>query len=483
MEYRTEQDTMGEVKVPADHLWGAQTQRSLQNFAIGTEVMPVEIIQAFTILKSACATVNTAFGKLDKERSAAIREACGAIARGEYSREFPLRVWQTGSGTQTNMNVNEVIAHIAAERHPEIPLHPNDHVNMSQSSNDTFPTAMYIAAAMSIYHDLLPALDSLSAALLKKENEYYELIKIGRTHLQDAVPLSLGQEISGWRAMIDESKKQIHHSMEWLFPLAIGATAVGTGLNAPQGFDEQVCKQIKYITNLPFQPSENKFHALTSKDGYVVVHGALKALAANLMKIANDIRWLSSGPRCGIGELKIPENEPGSSIMPGKVNPTQCEAITMIAVQVMGNDTTIGIAASQGNFELNVFMPVMAYNMHQSIRLLTDGINSFTEHCVVGIEPREDRIKENLNNSLMLVTCLTPQIGYDNAARAAKKAYEEGTTLREAVLSLGLMSAQQFDAAVRPETMVRIDRMPQPNTQNPLSKQGGIPGVGGYPMN
>ena len=460
MEYRTEHDTMGEIQVPADRMWGAQTQRSLQNFRIGTEVMPVEIIQAFTILKSACATANEALGKLDRPRAAAIREACGAIARGEYPQEFPLKVWQTGSGTQTNMNVNEVISHIAQQRHPEITLHPNDHVNMSQSSNDTFPTAMYIAAAMAIYHDLLPAIDSLAAVLLKKENEYYDLIKIGRTHLQDAVPLTLGQEISGWRAMLDESRKQIHHSMEWLFPLAIGGTAVGTGLNAPEGFDEQVCKQISYITDLPFTASKNKFHALTSKDGYVVVHGALKALAANLMKIANDIRWLSSGPRCGIGELKIPENEPGSSIMPGKVNPTQCEAITMIAVQVMGNDTTIGIAASQGNFELNVFMPVMAYNMHQSIRLLTDGITSFERNCVAGIEPRRDRIQKNLDNSLMLVTCLTPQIGYEKAAQAAKKAHEEGTTLKEAVVSLGLMDPQSYDRVGRPEQMVRIDRMP-----------------------
>ena len=496
MEYRTEHDTMGEVQVPADHCWGAQTQRSLQNFRIGTETMPVEIIQAFTILKSACATANESIGKLDKPRAAAIREACGAIARGEYGAEFPLKIWQTGSGTQTNMNVNEVISHIAAERHPEITLHPNDHVNMSQSSNDTFPTAMYIAAAMAIYHDLLPALDTLAAELLKKENEYYDVIKIGRTHLQDAVPLTLGQEISGWRTMIDESRKQIHHSMEWLFPLAIGGTAVGTGLNAPDRYDELVCKQIKYITDLPFTPSKNKFHALTSKDGYVVVHGALKALAANLMKIANDIRWLSSGPRCGIGELKIPENEPGSSIMPGKVNPTQCEAITMIAVQVMGNDTTIGIAASQGNFELNVFMPVMAYNMHQSIRLLTDGVESFTKNCVVGIEPRKDVIKENLDQSLMLVTCLSPQIGYENAAAAAHKAYEEGTTLKEAVVSLGFLSEAQYDMTVRPERMVKITPLEKPSGPLAQAKGAGdgmgdmgvslkkqpMPGVGGNPM-
>ena len=454
MDYRIEHDTMGEVKVPADHFWGAQTERSLENFRIGTETIPVEVIDAFAVLKSAAAGANQKLGKLSEDRARAITEACSDILQGKYPGEFPLKVWQTGSGTQSNMNLNEVISHIAMHNHPEVNIHPNDHVNMSQSSNDTFPTAMNMAAVIAIHKKLIPAIDCLIRTMERLEDENRDVIKIGRTHLQDAVPLRFSQEISGWRGMLQESKAHIIEASDHLRKLAIGGTAVGTGLNCPEGFDRMCCEEISLITSEKFTASDNKFHALTSKDGYVFTSGALKGLAANLMKIANDIRWLANGPRCGLGEISIPENEPGSSIMPGKVNPTQCEAITMIAVQVMGNDSTIGIGASQGNFELNVFMPVLAYNMMQSIRLLSDGIISFEKNCVRGIKANRSKMEQNLRNSLMLVTCLSPSIGYENAAKCAHKAFEENTTLKEAVLALGFMSSEEYDLAVRPEKMV-----------------------------
>ncbi|ETP73573.1 fumarate hydratase, class II [Lachnospiraceae bacterium JC7] len=454
MEYRIEHDTMGEVKVPAEHFWGAQTERSLENFRIGTETIPKEVIEAFAVLKSAAASANQKLGKLSSERARAITGACRDILDGRYPDEFPLKVWQTGSGTQSNMNLNEVIAHIAVHDHPELNIHPNDHVNMSQSSNDTFPTAMNMAAVIAIHKNLIPAIDSLIKTMERLEEENKDVIKIGRTHLQDAVPLRFSQEISGWRGMLVESRAHIIEASDHLRKLAIGGTAVGTGLNCPEGFDKMCCEEISAITSQNFTASSNKFHALTSKDGYVFTSGALKGLAANLMKIANDIRWLANGPRCGLGEISIPENEPGSSIMPGKVNPTQCEAITMIAIQVMGNDGTIGIGASQGNFELNVFMPVLAYNMMQSIRLLSDGIISFERNCVTGIKANRSKMEQNLQNSLMLVTCLSPSIGYENAAKCAHKAFEENTTLKEAVLSLGFMSSEEYDNTVRPEKMV-----------------------------
>ncbi len=450
--YRIEHDTMGDVKVPQEHLWGAQTQRSLENFKIGIETMPDEIIEAFAILKAAAATANHELARLDDPKARAIASATSRILAGEFADEFPLKVWQTGSGTQSNMNMNEVIAHIAEGS--GVSLHPNDDVNMSQSSNDTFPTAMHIAARKAIKLHLLPAVDTLIETLHHLEEANADIIKIGRTHLQDAVPIRFSQEISGWRGMLEECKKMIEASSEHLATLAIGATAVGTGLNCPTGFDRLCTEYIARMTGVSFSPASNKFHALTSKDAYVFVHGALKALAANLMKIANDIRWLASGPRCGIGEIAIPENEPGSSIMPGKVNPTQCEAITMVAVQVMGNDATIGIAASQGNFELNVFMPVLAYNMMQSIRLLTDSMISFEEHCLRGLKADEERMRYNLEHSLMLVTALSPKIGYENAALVAKKAFAENITLRQAVVSLGLLSEAEYDAQVVPEKMV-----------------------------
>ncbi len=454
MGYRIEHDTMGEVKVPQEHFWGAQTQRSLENFQIGNETIPMEVILAFAALKSAAATTNCKLKKLECDKANAIVEACNDILAGKYRDEFPLKVWQTGSGTQSNMNVNEVIAHIVKSKHPDIDIHPNDHVNMSQSSNDTFPTAMNMAAVIMIHEKLLFAIDSLISTMKGLEKENYDVIKIGRTHLQDAVPLRFSQEISGWRGMLEESKEQIVEASNRLRKIAIGGTAVGTGLNCPDGFDKLCCEEITQITNEKFEPDENKFHALTSKDGYVYTSGALKGLAANLMKIANDIRWLANGPRCGLGEITIPENEPGSSIMPGKVNPTQCEAITMIAIQVMGNDTTIGIGASQGNFELNVFMPVLAYNMIQSIGLLADGINSFNKNCVSGIKAKREKMEDNLNNSLMLVTCLSPVIGYENAAACAHKAYEENKTLKEAVLEMGFLTEAEYDKTVRPEKMV-----------------------------
>lgn len=454
MEFRIEHDTMGEVKVPKKHFWGAQTQRSLENFCIGTETIPREVINAFAVLKAAAARANQRLGKMDSLKSEAIVEACDDILRGKYSDEFPLKVWQTGSGTQSNMNLNEVIVHIVKVNHSNLKIHPNDDVNMSQSSNDTFPTAMNMAAVIMIHEKLVPAMDNLISTMKRLEDENYNVIKIGRTHLQDAVPIRFSQEISGWRGMLEESKEQIIEASDKLRKIAIGGTAVGTGLNCPKGFDKLCCEEITRIAGEKFVPNSNKFHALTSKDGYVYVSGALKGLAANLMKIANDIRWLANGPRCGLGEITIPENEPGSSIMPGKVNPTQCEAITMITIQVMGNDTTIGIGASQGNFELNVFMPVLAYNMIQSIRLLSDGIISFDKNCVSGIKAKKDKMASNLNNSLMLVTCLSPVIGYEKAALCVHKAYEEDKTLKKVVLELGFLTEEEYDSAVCPEKMV-----------------------------
>ncbi|MCI8398359.1 MAG: class II fumarate hydratase [Oscillibacter sp.] len=452
MKTRIEHDTMGEIAVPADRHWGAQTQRSFENFKVGGERQPKEIITAFAYLKEACAKANAAAGKLSQKQADAIAGACREIREGKWDGEFPLVVWQTGSGTQTNMNVNEVIAHLAAER--GVTLHPNDHVNASQSSNDTYPSALHIAAALSVKTQVIPAAERLADAFASLEAAYPDLIRIGRTHLQDATPLRFAQEVSGWRELTEAPCRMLQAALEELCRLAIGGTAVGTGLNAPKGYDEMVCKELRDLTGLPFVPDGNKFHALTSKDALVFAHGALKALAANLMKIANDIRWQASGPRCGMGELHIPENEPGSSIMPGKVNPTQCEAVTMAAVQVMGNDAAIGFAASQGNFQLNVFLPVSAYNFQQSARLLADAMESFRLHCVEGIVPDAERMEQNLNNSLMLVTCLTPKIGYEKAAECAKKALHDGTTLKEAVLSLNLLTATEFDETVRPEKMV-----------------------------
>ena len=454
MKTRIEHDTMGEIAVPAEAYWGAQTQRSFENFRIGSEKMPREIIESFAYLKKACALANRDFGKLNDEKTSLICRVADEILAGELSDQFPLAVWQTGSGTQSNMNVNEVIAGRGNTLKGQKLLHPNDDVNASQSSNDTFPSAMHISAVLSLGKQLLPALSALAASFetLEKANE--GIIKIGRTHLQDATPIRFSQEISGWRAMLTEAASMIRASLGPLKQLAIGGTAVGTGLNAPDGFDAAVCRHLSHLTGTDFVPDPNKFHALTSKDAFVFAHGALKALAANLMKIANDIRWLAGGPRCGLGELIIPENEPGSSIMPGKVNPTQCEAVTMVAVQVMGNDAAVGMAASQGNFELNVFMPVCAYNFLQSVTLLADVMRSFDVHCVQGIRADADKMKAYLDRSLMLVTCLTPQIGYEKAAEAAGYAHKNRLTLKEAVLALGLMSPEAFDLAVDPAKMV-----------------------------
>lgn len=452
MPTRLEHDTMGEIFVPAEHFWGAQTQRSFENFKIGTEKMPKEIIAAFACLKEACARANADCGKLTAKQADAVSDVCGEIRAGKWDGEFPLAVWQTGSGTQTNMNVNEVIAHLAAEK--GVQLHPNDHVNASQSSNDTFPSALHIAAVLAVESGVLPAAKRLGGTLARLERENRDIIKIGRTHLQDATPLRFSQEISGWRELVDAPCRMLESALEELRRLAIGGTAVGTGLNAPKEFDVQVCGYLTELTGTEFIPDENKFHALTSQDALAFAHGALKALAANLMKIANDVRWYAAGPRCGLGEVHIPENEPGSSIMPGKVNPTQCEAVTMVAVQVMGNDAAIGFAASQGNFQLNVFLPVCAQNFLQSARLLADAMDSFRVHCMEGLTADRERMAYNLRNSLMLVTCLTPKIGYEKAAECAKKALRDGTTLKEAVLALGLLTAEEFDAAVRPEKMV-----------------------------
>ena len=454
MDFRIEKDTMGEIMVPADSLWGAQTQRSLQNFRIGDVKMPKEIISAFASLKKACALVNGKTGRITEEKTNLIDAVCNEILSGELSDNFPLSVFQTGSGTQTNMNVNEVIANRGNQIAGKKILHPNDDVNACQSSNDTFPTAMNIAALCIIEKNLFPAVDKLINAFIKIENDYPDVIKIGRTHLQDATPVKFSQEVSGWRGLLENSRDMIILSLEKLRKLAIGGTAVGTGLNAPEGFDKNVCQELTRFLDTLFSPDENKFRALTGKEAFVFAHGALKSLAANLMKIANDIRWLAAGPRCGLGELNIPENEPGSSIMPGKVNPTQCEAVTMVAVQVMGNDVAVGMAASQGNFELNVFMPVCAYNFIQSVNLLSDVMNSFTDNCVCGITVNEDKMKEYLDRSLMLVTCLTPKIGYDKAAEAAKYAHKNGITLREAVVGQGILSEEEYDEAVDPAKMV-----------------------------
>ena len=453
MDYRIEKDSMGEIKVPAEHHWGAQTQRSLQNFRIGTETMPREIIEAFLILKKAAAAANGRLGVLDVKIAKAVMDAAEQLLAGDYWDEFPLKVWQTGSGTQSNMNVNEVIAHFASDRLGR-KVHPNDHVNRSQSSNDTYPTALHIAAVLAVEKEVIPGLEKMHQCLKEKSERYMDLVKIGRTHLQDATPLTLGQEISGWVRMLERCQAMIMTSAEFMKDLALGGTAVGTGLNAPEKFGETVALEIGDITGVDFRTAPNKFHSLTSRDEIVHLHGSLKALAADLMKIAKDVRLLSSGPRCGLGELVIPENEPGSSIMPGKVNPTQCEAVTMVAVQVMGNDAAVGVAASQGNFELNVFLPVIAYNFLQSCRLLGDVMVSFTDNCLAGLEANEKRIRENLDKSLMLVTALTPKIGYDKAAEIAKKAHHEGTSLKEATLSLGYLTEKEFDAAVRPELMV-----------------------------
>ena len=456
MKYRTEHDSMGEVQVPAEHWWGAQTQRSLENFRIGTDTMPKEIIHAFGILKKAAAEANRTLrpDRMTQEKLDAITVACDEVIGGMLDEEFPLVVYQTGSGTQTNMNANEVIANRGNREVGASLLHPNDDVNMSQSSNDTFPTAMHVAAVLLIEDRLLPALDALIATLLRLEDENKDVIKSGRTHLQDATPITFAQEISGWRSSMERDRSMVRSALEPLRELALGGTAVGTGLNAPDGFAELAAERIGALTGKRFVTSPNKFHALTSKDELVFAHGALKALAADLMKIANDVRWLASGPRLGLGEIFIPENEPGSSIMPGKVNPTQCEALTMIAARVMGNDVTVGLAASQGNFELNVFMPVCIDSFLQSARLLADGMSSFNQNCVVGIRANRKKMSENLNRSLMLVTALNPHIGYENAARVAKLAHAEGLSLREACLRLELLSAEEFDRVFHPEEMI-----------------------------
>ena len=458
MEYRTEHDSMGEVRVPSDRYWGAQTERSRNNFRIGVgkEPIPEEMISAFAIMKKAAAAANHRLDprKMTAEKLDAVSEVCDEILSGNLDGNFPLVVWQTGSGTQFNMNVNEVIANRGNEILGETLLHPNDDINMSQSSNDTFPTAMHIAAAVSIEDRLIPAAEGLISTFVRLEKENEGVIKSGRTHLQDAVPIAFSQEISGWRTSLERDVQLIRSSLPYLRELALGGTAVGTGLNAPEGFDFAVAEEISELTGKRFETAPNKFHALTSKDELVAAHGALKALAADLMKIANDVRWLASGPRNGLGEIRIPENEPGSSIMPGKVNPTQCEQVTMVAVQVMGNDAAVGIAASQGNLELNVFMPVLIYNFLQSVRLLTESMVSFNENCVAGIKANTEKMHEDLHNSLMLATVLTPHIGYENSARVVKKAYEERISLREACIRLGYLSAEEFDRVFHPEEMV-----------------------------
>lgn len=458
MDYRIEKDSMGEIKVSNEVYWGAQTQRSLENFKIGWEKMPESLIGAFAVLKRSLAVVNNRLGKLDEQKCDAITKACDEIIAGKLDGQFPLAVWQTGSGTQSNMNLNEVIASRATEIlggdfRTERLVHPNDHVNMSQSSNDTFPTAMHIAAVIAVEDSLLPAISVLRDTLRTKMNDFSNIVKIGRTHLQDATPLTLGQEFSGYVAMLETNIRQITESLEHVRELAIGGTAVGTGLNAHPKLSMMAAEEISKFSGKKFQSASNKFQALTSHDALVGLSGAMKALAANLMKIANDIRWLASGPRCGIGELEIPENEPGSSIMPGKVNPTQSEAVTMVACQVFGNDATIGFAASQGNFELNVFKPVIIYNFLQSVQLLSDSMLSFNENCAVGIKANREKIENNLQNSLMLVTALNPHIGYDKAAKIAKTAHADKSTLKEAALKLGYLTSEQFDEYVVPEDM------------------------------
>ena len=458
MEYRIEHDSMGEIKVPADKLWAAQTQRSHENFEIGVgiETMPKEIIHAFGILKKAAAMANNALKpeKMTDEKLGAIKSACDEVISGALNEHFPLVVWQTGSGTQSNMNSNEVIANRGNQILGKKLLHPNDDVNMSQSSNDTFPTAMHIAAVIALEDKLIPAVNTLIETFKRLEEENEGIVKSGRTHLQDATPIKFSQEISGWRSSLERDVELIKLSLKPLYELALGGTAVGTGLNTPKGFDTQVAKEVAAITGKPFVTASNKFHALTSKDELVFAHGAIKALAADMMKIANDVRWLASGPRDGLGEIFIPENEPGSSIMPGKVNPTQCEAVTMVAVQVMGNDVAVGMAASQGNFELNVFMPVCIYNFLQSARLLAEAIMSFNNKCAIGIKANREKMHHNLHNSLMLVTALNPYIGYENAAKTAKKAYKDNISLKEACVELGFLTAERFDEVFHPEEMV-----------------------------
>ena len=455
---RTESDSMGQIDVPMDRYYGAQTARSLIHFAIGKDTMPPELIRAFGILKKAAALVNRDLGKLSEEKANLITQAADEVISGKLNEHFPLRIWQTGSGTQTNMNVNEVISNRAiqiarGEMGTKKPIHPNDDVNMSQSSNDTFPAAMHIAAAAETSRRLLPATKRLRDALDTKAKEFASVVKIGRTHLQDATPLTVGQEFSGWVSLLDRDGGRIAVALDGLYDLAIGGTAVGTGLNAHPEFAERAARKISELTGLPFRSHPNKFASLSAHDEIVFASGALKTLGGSLMKIANDIRWLASGPRCGLGELTLPENEPGSSIMPGKVNPTQCEAVTMVAVQVMGNDTAIGIAGSQGNFELNVYKPVMIFNYLRSVELLTDAMNSFVDHCVLGIEINRETIDHYVHNSLMLVTALAPKIGYDNAAKVAKTAHHENTNLKEAAIKLGFLTPEEFDALVKPESM------------------------------
>ena len=457
MEYRIEHDSMGEVKVPADKYWAAQTERSHENFKIGVgiETMPREITRAFGVLKKAAAQANNELKpeKMTDEKLAAISEACDEVMSVSLSEHFPLVVWQTGSGTQSNMNANEVIANRANEIAGKKLCHPNDDINMSQSSNDTFPTAMHIAAVCALEDKLIPAVEKLITTFRKLEHIHEGITKSGRTHLQDATPIKFSQEISGWRSSLEKDVELIERALPALKTLALGGTAVGTGLNAPKGFDVKVAEKVSAITGKHFETAENKFHALTSKDEIVFAHGAVKALACDMMKIANDVRWLASGPRLGLGEITIPENEPGSSIMPGKVNPTQCEAVTMVAVQVMGNDVAVSMAASQGNFELNVFMPVCIYNFLQSVRLLAEAIVSFNDNCAVGIRAKKDKMHDNLYNSLMLVTALNPYIGYENAAKTAKKAFKENISLKEACVALGFLTAERFDEVFKPEDM------------------------------
>jgi len=461
--FRKEKDSMGVLEVPEDRYYGAQTQRSLNNFKIGGERFQRELIRAYGILKKAAASVNEKAGKLDSKLAGVIREAADEVIEGNLDDHFPLVVWQTGSGTQSNMNFNEVIANRAIEKlggelGSKNPVHPNDHVNMGQSTNDTFPTAINIAAVEATINQLLPGLKKLLKSLVKKEKEFDAIIKLGRTHLQDATPLSLGQEFSGYASALRHGISRIEKALDHCYELAMGGTAVGTGINSFEGFGEQVADEISSLTGLPFKTAENKFEALGGQDSIVELSGVLKTVSGSLFKIANDIRWLASGPRSGIGEILIPANEPGSSIMPGKVNPTQCEAMTMVCTQVMGNDVTISVAGASGNFELNVYRPVIAYNIIQSIRLLTDACDSFRVHCVDGIEANEERIRLNLYNSLMLVTALNPHIGYDKAAEVAKKAYEDNLSLREAIIDLGYMSGEEFDQLVQPEKMIRPEK-------------------------
>ena len=459
MKTRTEKDSLGSIEVPSDKYYGAQTQRSFENFEIGSERFPREFIRSYGIIKKAAATVNNKLGNLDERIMKAIHNASDEVILGKLDDHFSLVVWQTGSGTQTNMNFNEVISNRAIESMGGIlgskdPVHPNDHVNMSQSTNDTFPTAINIAATESVVNNLIPALENLMSALNQKAIEFNDIIKLGRTHLQDATPLSLGQEFSGYASSIKHGLVRIEKSLDHCYELAMGGTAVGTGINSVAGFDEMVAKEISTITGLPFKTAENKFEALGGQDSIVELSGSIKVVASSLFKIANDLRWLASGPRSGIGELELPANEPGSSIMPGKVNPTQCEAMTMLCTQVMGNDITITIAGASGNFELNVYRPVIAYNILQSIRLISEGVISFTKHAINGVKPNKERIDHNLNNSLMLVTALNPYIGYDKASEVAKKAFKERTTLKESAIELGYLTEKEFDKYIRPEEMI-----------------------------